>query len=123
MVTSDRKKLPTEARKTPATPLARVARTGVTVSSLENELLKQPPGRNVAARKAAASKVGAKGTETAAAKEDASGKAVVKVARKAIAKNAAAHILSAPKGPRTLSHRQIKQAVKSVFQDRYGVNA
>ncbi len=40
-------------------------------------------------------------------------------AKKAVAeKSAAAHILSAPKGPRTVSHRKIKDAVEKVFRER-----
>lgn len=40
-------------------------------------------------------------------------------ARKAgVAKSAAAHILSAPKGPRTVSHRKMKDAVEKVFRER-----
>jgi len=34
----------------------------------------------------------------------------------------AAHILSAPKGPRTLTHREIKKAVEKVFRERYGAH-
>ena len=34
------------------------------------------------------------------------------------AKSAAAHILAAPKGPRTVSHRRIKDAVEKVFRER-----
>ena len=36
----------------------------------------------------------------------------------ASAKGAAAHILSAPKGARTVSHQKIKAAVDKVFRDR-----
>jgi hypothetical protein len=32
--------------------------------------------------------------------------------------DAAAHILRAAKGPRTVSHRKIKEAVEKVFRDR-----
>ncbi len=49
-----------------------------------------------------------------------SGKAATK---KAPATNAASHILSAPKGPRTLTHREIEQAIRKVFKDRYGADA
>ena len=42
-----------------------------------------------------------------------------KSAAKASSRKAAgSYILSAPKGPRTLSHRRIKQAVERVFQER-----
>lgn len=39
------------------------------------------------------------------------------------AKKAASHILSAPKGARTLTHREIKQAVERVFEERHGADA
>jgi hypothetical protein len=35
---------------------------------------------------------------------------------------AASYVLSAPKGPRTISHKQIKQAVEKVFRDRLAGN-
>jgi hypothetical protein len=45
-------------------------------------------------------------------------------AKKASARKAAApHILAAPKGPRTVSHRRIKQAVDKVFRERSGADA
>lgn len=34
------------------------------------------------------------------------------------AKSAAAHVLSAPKGPRTVTHRELKAAVDKVFRER-----
>ena len=34
------------------------------------------------------------------------------------AKDAPVQILSAPKGPRTVTHRQLKEAVTKVFRDR-----
>lgn len=46
-----------------------------------------------------------------------------KVIRKTVVKKAASHILSAPKGARTLTHRKIKQAVERVFKERYGADA
>jgi hypothetical protein len=48
------------------------------------------------------------------------------VGKKAIAGKAAAkratYILSAPKGARTLTHREIKQAVEKVFEEHYDQN-
>lgn len=46
-----------------------------------------------------------------------------KSAKATAAKKAAAYILSAPAGHRTLSHREIKKAVEKVFEERYGTNA
>ncbi|MBV9537404.1 MAG: hypothetical protein JOY70_00575 [Acidisphaera sp.] len=41
------------------------------------------------------------------------------LAKKAgVAKGAAAHVLSAPKGPRTVTHRELKAAVDKVFRER-----
>ncbi len=38
-------------------------------------------------------------------------------------KSTADHILAAPKGPRTVSHRRIKDAVEKVFQERSRADA
>lgn len=43
--------------------------------------------------------------------------------KRAAAQKAASHILSAPKGPRRLTHREIKEAVERVFVRRYGADA
>lgn len=61
----------------------------------------------------------------AMARKMASGKATARkaAARKLAAKKAGTYILSAPKGPRTLTHRQIKQAVDKVFEEHYGADA
>jgi hypothetical protein len=48
---------------------------------------------------------------------------VAKPASKRVAKSAATYILSAPKGARVLTHREIKRAVERVFEDRYGTDA
>ena len=45
-----------------------------------------------------------------------------KAARPGKAGQAASYILSAPKGPRTVSHRQIKTAVEKVFRERAEAN-
>ena len=45
------------------------------------------------------------------------------VVRKAAPKTAASHILSAPKGYRTLSHRTVKKAIEEIFEERYGADA
>lgn len=59
------------------------------------------------------------------ARKVASGKTTARkaAARKPAAKKGETYILSAPKGPRTLTHRQIKQAVEKVFEERYGADA
>ena len=44
-----------------------------------------------------------------------------KTAKKAA--KGAGYILAAPKGPRTVSHRRIKQAVDKVFRERSGADA
>jgi len=61
---------------------------------------------------------------TATARKPAGNKPMAKKAAtgKPAAKTAT-HILSAPKGPRTLTHRSIKRAVEKVFAERYGTNA
>jgi hypothetical protein len=41
-----------------------------------------------------------------------------KAAKKASLTKAAAHILGAAKGPRTVSHRRIKSAVEKVLRER-----
>jgi hypothetical protein len=46
-----------------------------------------------------------------------------KAASKRVAKEAATYILSAPRGARVLTHREIKQAVERVFEERYGTDA
>lgn len=53
-------------------------------------------------------------------KKETGSKAAVK---KPAVQGAASHILSAPRGARTLTHREIKQAVDRVFVKRYGAGA
>jgi hypothetical protein len=43
--------------------------------------------------------------------------------RKLVIKKAASHILSPPRGARTLTHREIRQAVERVFEERYSKDA
>jgi AhpD family alkylhydroperoxidase len=76
----------------------------------------------IAARKAASKPAPDAKTSSATKKSvraHAGGKVVVK---KAAAK-ASSYILSAPKGARTLTHREIKQVVEKVFKERYGTDA
>ena len=42
---------------------------------------------------------------------------------KVVPRVTASHIMPAPKGPRTLTHRQIKRGVEKVFEERYGRGA
>ena len=46
------------------------------------------------------------------------GAAAVTAKKARVSKRAAAHIMSAPKGPRTVSHQRIKAAVEKVFRER-----
>ena len=51
-------------------------------------------------------------------------KRAARPASKAVgARSAAAHIMAAPKGPRTVSHRRIAEAVDKVFRERTLANA
>jgi hypothetical protein len=59
------------------------------------------------------------GKKTAPAKPASSKAASIKTrAAKVGSAKAAAHILEAAKGPRTVSHRKIKEAVEKVFRER-----
>jgi hypothetical protein len=73
----------------------------------------------------AASKSKSPGARKTASAKPASGKAASTEARPAKARpaktataKAAAHILQAANGPRTVSHRKIKEAVDKVFRER-----
>ncbi len=68
----------------------------------------------------AAGKTKSTGGKKAALPKLAAGKTASTKARsaKAGSANAAAHILQAAKGPRTVSHRKIKEAVEKVFRER-----
>lgn len=60
-----------------------------------------------------------KANKTASAKSGSGKTASAKPAPPKLAsRNAAAHILQPAKGPRTISHRQIKEAVEKIFRER-----
>jgi hypothetical protein len=46
-----------------------------------------------------------------------------KASKPSVTGKAAAHILSAPKGPRSVTHDQIKKAVAKVFRERHSADA
>lgn len=85
--------------------------------------VKMSPAKERALNKAYSTKLTAKAAAKKASKTWATKSATHrKAASKKAAQKAATYILSAPRGARVLTHREIKQAVEKVFEERYGTD-
>jgi hypothetical protein len=105
------------ARKVASKSLFFGARTGVKMSAAKKKALNKAVSAKMAVKKATPK-------QKYLAKRWVAKSAVSrKAASKRVAKNAATYILSAPRGARVLTHREIKQAVERVFEERYGIDA
>jgi hypothetical protein len=107
-----RKKTRPSARKAASKPQPLGVRAGAKMSVAKKRALTKLIAAKVTLKKGAPKKGLAKKWVTSR-----------KAASKRVAKSAATYILSAPKGARVLTHREIKRAVERVFEERYGTDA